>query len=68
MTASIRRDGDEVVIRMPLTDIQSLRVALAPCPCRATKSIATAEIRERLGRGLAAAVFQKPKNGGPQDG
>ena len=34
MTASIRKDGDDAVIRIPLSKVHALRVALAPCPCR----------------------------------
>lgn len=40
------------VIRLPLEQVHGLRVALAPCPCRATKSAATDDIRARLVRSL----------------
>ncbi len=62
MSASITRDGADILIRMPVADVQSLRVALQPCPCRATKSNSTQSIRARLDRGLAAALFQKQKS------
>lgn len=65
MSASITRDGTDILIRMPVADVQSLRVALQPCPCRATKSHSTRDIRARLDRGLAAALFQKPKERKP---
>lgn len=40
------------VIRLPLDQIHGLRVALEPCPCRASKSTATADIRQRLSASL----------------
>ena len=40
------------VIRLPLSDLHGLRVALEPCPCRSTKSHTTSEIRQRLVKGL----------------
>lgn len=40
------------VIRLPLDQIHGLRVSLEPCPCRATKSTATADIRQRLSASL----------------
>lgn len=40
------------VIRVPIDEIHGLRVALQRCPCAASKSNATAEIRERLDRAL----------------
>ena len=59
MEGSITRDGDYVVIRTHIDDVHSLRVALQPCTCKAAKSNSTADIRERLDRGLARAVSQK---------
>lgn len=58
--ATIKREGEEVVIRIPVQEVLGLRVALAPCPCKATKSFATADIRSRLERGLSRAVFPRP--------
>ncbi|MCT4369090.1 hypothetical protein CLG85_001530 [Yangia mangrovi] len=53
---SIKIEGDMVVIRVPLAEAHSLRVALEPCPCKATKSAATASIRERIAKGLVFAL------------
>lgn len=61
MTSTAIRDGDKIIITVPVEDAQSLRVALQPCPCRASKSASTAGIRERFVRGLGMALFQKPK-------
>lgn len=36
------------VIRIPLSEVHGLRVALGPCPCTAPKSTATADVRQRL--------------------
>lgn len=63
MTATAYRDGDKVVVTIPVDEVQGLRVALQPCPCRAPKSISTAAIRERFVRGLGMALMQKPKGG-----
>lgn len=52
MSGSVKREGDEVVIRVPMEDVHSLRVALAPCPCKSTKSTSTAAIRERIAKAL----------------
>ncbi len=53
MPATIRRDGPDAVIRVPMDEVHGLRIALQPCPCKATKSTATASIRVRLDKGLA---------------
>ena len=55
-TAGIRREGDMIVIRLPVQDAHSLAVSLAPCPCRSTKSTATTAIRERFCKALARAT------------
>lgn len=55
-----RRDGDEITITMHIDEAQSLRVALQPCPCKHTKSNATAAIRDRFVKGIGMAMFQKP--------
>lgn len=52
MTPAIREEDGYAIIRIPLEDVHSLRVALAPCPCRAPKSNETQNIRARLARGL----------------
>lgn len=46
--ASVRVEQGMVVIRIPVQDAHGLRVALAECPCRAPKSNATKDIRQRL--------------------
>jgi hypothetical protein len=53
MSASIRKDGDDAVIRIPMSEVHGLRVALEPCPCRGSKTISTANIRKRLADVLA---------------
>lgn len=58
--ASIRVEGGMCVIRLPVADVHGLRVALAPCPCKATKSNETADIRERLAKGLGRISSQAP--------
>lgn len=50
--ASVRIEDGMCVIRVPVSDVHGLRVALAECPCRAAKSIATATIRQRLKKAL----------------
>ena len=50
--ASVRVEGDMAVIRIPLAEVHGLRVALAPCPCRAPKSSGTMTIRQRLAKAL----------------
>lgn len=52
MTSGVSRDGDYVVIRIPATDVHTLRIALN-CPCKSTKSAATETYRKRLDRALA---------------
>lgn len=59
MAGSITREGDFIIVRLPLDEVHSLRVALQPCPCKAPKSHTTAEIRKRLEKGLARAMFSK---------
>jgi hypothetical protein len=58
---SITRDGDYIVIRLPVSEVHGLRVALQPCPCKGAKSAGTAAIRDRLDRGLARAMAPKQK-------
>ena len=53
MIGSVKREGDYAVIRIPLAEVHSLRVALAPCPCKGHKTISTGQIRDRLERALA---------------
>jgi hypothetical protein len=44
------------VIRVPLSEVHSLQVALADCPCKSTKSNKTAGIRARLAKALATVT------------
>ena len=52
-SGSIKRDGDYAVIRIPLEDVHSLRVALRPVKTGETTSNSTQNIRDRLDKGLA---------------
>lgn len=49
---SIREENGYAVIHIPVEEVHGLRVALAPCPCRAPKSTATESIRQRLAKAL----------------
>lgn len=49
---SVRIEDGFAVIRLPLDDVHGMRVALAECPCKASKSFATMDIRQRLARAL----------------
>ena len=53
---SVRIEDGHAVIRIPLDEIHALRVALAPCPCRAVKSDATTATRRALDKALAQAM------------
>lgn len=55
-----RREGDNVIVTIPIKEVIALRIALQPCPCRSTKSNATRETRERFVKGLGMAAMQKP--------
>ena len=48
----VRIEEGFAVIRVPLSEVHGLRVGLADCPCRATKSAATQDIRHRLSKAL----------------
>jgi len=52
-SASIKREGDHAVIRIPMSEVHDLRVALEECPCKAPKSINGIERRKALASGLA---------------
>ena len=56
---SVRIEDGHAVIRIPLDDVQALRVALAECPCRAVKSEATTATRRALDKALAQAMAKK---------
>lgn len=53
MTYTIKKEGNDILVRFPKEDLHGLRVALEECPCRNTKSNATMAIRKRLANGLA---------------
>ncbi|GAA6196670.1 hypothetical protein [Pseudophaeobacter sp.] len=57
---SVKLVGESVVITFPKEDAQGLRVALAPCPCRAPKSTATTNIRNRLSKAIGR-LLSKPQ-------
>ena len=59
-SGSVKLEGDELVIRMPKERAQGLRVALAECPCKATKSSATQLIRSGLSMAIGRAISSKP--------
>ncbi len=46
-----------LVIRVPLDRAHSVRVAMADCPCRATKSDATKRVREWISGEIAKATY-----------
>lgn len=54
--SSVRLEGDEVVIRLPLARVHDLRVSLAECPCRAPKALGTMGIRQALEKALGRLV------------
>jgi len=56
---SITQEGSMAVIRIPMSEIHGLRVALRPCTCKAAKSISTSTIRERFDKGLARLQAKK---------
>lgn len=60
---SITRDGEFVVIRVPVSEVHGLRVALQPIRAGETTSNSTQTIRDRLDRGLARAMAPKQAAG-----
>lgn len=61
MTGSITRDGDYAVIRIPMSEVHALRVALHPVQAGATISTATQSIRDRLDKALARLETQRSR-------
>lgn len=59
MKTTAKREGDNVIVTMPIDEVQALRVALQPCQCKHVKSIATAELRSAFVKGLGRAMFIK---------
>lgn len=56
--AAVKLEGDHVLIRIPVEDIQALRVALEPCGCVASKSNPTMERRKALVRALGTVLVK----------
>lgn len=54
--AGVRIEGGYALIRVPLDRVHGLRVALAECPCRVTKSLPTVNIRLALAAALGKAL------------
>jgi len=54
--STARREGDNIIITVPVAEAHSLRVALQPCPCKSAKATATTDIRARLARGIGMAI------------
>lgn len=64
LSGSVSLDGEtHGIIRIPLHELQALRVALAPCGCRANKSLATERTRESL-RGALGKLQQEARLAG----
>jgi len=55
---SVTRDGEYAVIRVPLSQVHALRVALHPVPAGAATSTATQQIRDWLDKALARLQSQ----------
>ena len=51
-----RREGDNIIITVPVAGAHALRVALQPCPCKSAKATATTDIRSRLAQGIGMAI------------
>lgn len=60
---AVRHEDGFAVIRIPMPDVQGLRVALADCPCRASKSTVTQGIRQRLSKALGRLQSQSSTRG-----
>ncbi|MEO9633093.1 MAG: hypothetical protein ABJG14_21955 [Sulfitobacter sp.] len=65
MKTTARRDGDNIIVTIPMDEVQALRVALQPCQCKHVKSIATAELRAAFVKGLGRAmdIKRRPMSG-----
>ena len=55
---SVSREGDYAVIKLHVSQIHGLRVALR-CPCGSVKSAETEATRRRLDSALAAVIARK---------
>lgn len=60
MPGGVRIDGDDLVIRIPLSEVHEYRTALASCPCGASKSSATQKRRDALSAAIARATAGIP--------
>lgn len=58
MTSSVKRDGDDAVIRIPMSEVHGLRVALRPVIAGDAVSNSTQTIRDRLDKALARLEAQ----------
>lgn len=56
LRASVTREGDTIVIRLPLPRAHDLRVALQPCPCKGAKATEGIEIRAALSSAIGKAA------------
>jgi hypothetical protein len=52
MRKHFTREGEYAVIRIPMTKLHNLVVALEECPCKAAKSNSTAVVRKWVKDGL----------------
>ena len=56
LRASVTREGDTIVIRIPADRAHKLRVELAPCPCRGAKATEGVETRAALADAIGRAA------------
>lgn len=55
---SVTKEGDYAVIRLPLSEVHGLRVALEECPCKAPKSDGTKNVRQILKQALGRIDYR----------
>lgn len=60
-SGTISRVGDEVIIRIPISQVQNLRVALQECPCKSNKTSAGIALRRRMVQGLGRVLFNRQR-------
>ena len=56
LRAGVIREGDTIVIRLPIDRAHKLRVELAPCPCRGAKATEGIETRAALAIAIGKAA------------
>lgn len=56
----VRREGNEIVIRMPFERAFALRVALDGMPPNATEAAGSRDLRKSLSTAIAKAMAQQP--------